>query len=136
MSAGNIGASGSCLYREGYGGLQPAELFDGLKVRLVLLPNDKFSLRNGCDRADYPSDMDGKIVLESTGGDATQFLFYYGFIVATPRQEGYSNLNVPFLGLKGDASKIPVYNTDAGYPMVSKAIQEHLDIPEVLTLGY
>ncbi|KAK3811223.1 MAG: peptidase S8/S53 domain-containing protein [Benniella sp.] len=53
---------------------------------------------------------------EPSTGLASEFPFYSGFIVAAPRVEGVAPVRLPYAGVKGDVSKVPMLDTKAGYP--------------------
>ncbi|KAG0246052.1 peptidase S8/S53 domain-containing protein [Mortierella sp. GBAus27b] len=53
---------------------------------------------------------------EPSTGDASEFPFYSGYVVATPRVQGAISLRIPYAGVKGDVSKIPILDIDSGYP--------------------
>ncbi|KAF9182447.1 hypothetical protein BGZ51_000691 [Haplosporangium sp. Z 767] len=48
-------------------------------------------------------------------GNAAQFPIYSGFVVATP-QKGNVPVHIPYTGLKGDVSKVPIMDTTKGFP--------------------
>ncbi|KAH7039182.1 peptidase S8/S53 domain-containing protein [Linnemannia elongata] len=52
-------------------------------------------------------------------GNAAQFPLYSGFVVATPATEGSPSVHVPYIGLKGDVSKMPIMDTDLGFPSLA-----------------
>ncbi|KAK3811222.1 MAG: peptidase S8/S53 domain-containing protein [Benniella sp.] len=53
---------------------------------------------------------------EPSTGLACEFPFYSGYIVAAPRIEGVAPVRLPYAGVKGDVSKVPMLDTKAGYP--------------------
>jgi len=53
---------------------------------------------------------------EPSTGLASEFPFYSGYIVAAPRVEGVAPVRLPYAGVKGDVSKVPMLDTNAGYP--------------------
>ncbi|KAF9104111.1 hypothetical protein BGX27_010244 [Mortierella sp. AM989] len=55
---------------------------------------------------------------EPKKGNAAQFPIYSGFIVATPKTKGGVAVHVPYTGLKGDVSKVPIMDTDSGFPLL------------------
>ncbi|KAF9579504.1 hypothetical protein BGW38_004214, partial [Lunasporangiospora selenospora] len=52
---------------------------------------------------------------EPKTGEASQFPMYSGYIVATP-QKGNIAVNVPYIGIKGDISKVPIQDASEGFP--------------------
>ncbi|KAG0257813.1 hypothetical protein BG011_003742 [Mortierella polycephala] len=53
---------------------------------------------------------------EPTTGDAAHFPIYSGFIIATPKSKESVPVHVPYSGLKGDFSRVPIMDTDKGFP--------------------
>ncbi|KAG0310638.1 hypothetical protein BGZ99_000256, partial [Dissophora globulifera] len=51
-------------------------------------------------------------------GDATQWPIYSGYVIATPKTVGSVAVHVPYTGLKGDFSQIPIQDTDAAWPQL------------------
>jgi len=67
-----------------------------------------------------PAGKSAKITLhfsEPKNGKASQFPIYSGFVVATPSSKGGVAVHVPYTGLKGDVSKVPIMDVDAKFPM-------------------
>lgn len=56
---------------------------------------------------------------EPSTGLASEFPFYSGYIVATPRIHGAVPVRLPYAGIKGDLSKVPILDTDAGFPSLT-----------------
>ncbi|KAF9970992.1 hypothetical protein BGZ65_010715, partial [Modicella reniformis] len=50
-------------------------------------------------------------------GNADHFPIYSGFVVATPKSKGGVAVHVPYTGLKGDVAKVPIFDTDLGFPL-------------------
>ncbi|KAK3826186.1 MAG: peptidase S8/S53 domain-containing protein [Linnemannia gamsii] len=59
---------------------------------------------------------------EPASGDATQFPLYSGYVVATPATVGGIAVHVPYTGMKGDISKVPMMDTASGFPDLKMAI--------------
>ncbi|KAI8345639.1 peptidase S8/S53 domain-containing protein [Mortierella sp. GBAus27b] len=53
---------------------------------------------------------------EPTTGDPSEFPFYSGYIVATPQENDAISVRIPYVGVKGDVSKVPILDTDSGFP--------------------
>ncbi|KAF9353893.1 hypothetical protein BGX34_011306 [Mortierella sp. NVP85] len=53
---------------------------------------------------------------EPSSGLASEFPFYSGYIVASPQVRDAAPLRLPYAGIKGDVSKVPMLDTDAGFP--------------------
>ncbi|KAG0088685.1 hypothetical protein BGZ92_005830 [Podila epicladia] len=53
---------------------------------------------------------------EPATGKAEEFPIYSGYIVATPNGKGSIPVRVPYAGLKGDLSKVPIQDADEGFP--------------------
>lgn len=69
---------------------------------------------------------------EPSSGDASQFLFYSGFVVATPAIAGGITVHVPYTGMKGDIRNVPMMDTASGFPslmMVSASGRSLVSIP-------
>lgn len=84
-----------------------------------------------------PAGKSAKITLhfkEPTAGNAAQFPIYSGFVVATP-QKGNVAVHVPYTGLKGDVSKVPIMDTTKGFPaaLLADAEGNLKDIPADFT---
>ncbi|KAF9170789.1 hypothetical protein BGX20_008522 [Mortierella sp. AD010] len=78
-----------------------------------------------------------KITLKFTEpkkGKASQFPIYSGFIVATPKSKGGVAVHVPYTGVKGDIRKVPIMDTDSGFPALLASNGTNLnDIPKGYT---
>ncbi|KAG0315972.1 hypothetical protein BG000_005028, partial [Podila horticola] len=53
---------------------------------------------------------------EPATGKAEEFPLYSGYIVATPNGKGSIPVRVPYAGLKGDLSKVPIQDAEEGFP--------------------
>ncbi|KAG0308954.1 hypothetical protein BGZ99_001020 [Dissophora globulifera] len=51
-------------------------------------------------------------------GDETQWPIYSGYVIATPNTAGSVAVHVPYTGLKGDFSKVPIQDSDVGDPKI------------------
>ncbi|KAI1315507.1 hypothetical protein EDD11_000688 [Mortierella claussenii] len=71
------------------------------------------------DKVKIPAGKTAKITLtfkEPAKGDASQFPIYSGYVIATPKSKGSVAVHIPYTGLKGDVSKVPLQDTDRGFP--------------------
>ncbi|KAK3840186.1 MAG: peptidase S8/S53 domain-containing protein [Linnemannia elongata] len=57
---------------------------------------------------------------EPKNGDAKQFPIYSGYVIATPSTEGSPAVHIPYTGLKGDVSQVPMMDVQRGYPKLSQ----------------
>ncbi|KAF9977144.1 hypothetical protein BGZ73_006911 [Actinomortierella ambigua] len=57
---------------------------------------------------------------EPKTGNANEWPLYSGFIVAKPKTKGSVPVSVPYGGIKGDVSKVPIMDTDLGLPVLMK----------------
>ncbi|KAF9110854.1 hypothetical protein BGX27_005818 [Mortierella sp. AM989] len=56
---------------------------------------------------------------EPSTGDASDFPLYSGYIIATPTLSKNSvAVHVPYTGMKGNISEVPIMDTDSKYPMI------------------
>ncbi|KAF9362243.1 hypothetical protein BGX34_006544 [Mortierella sp. NVP85] len=53
---------------------------------------------------------------EPSTGQASEFPFYSGYIVATPQGRDAIPVHIPYAGIKGDIAQVPILDTDAGFP--------------------
>jgi len=53
---------------------------------------------------------------EPSTGDASEFPFYSGFILATPKDGDAVPIRIPYAGVKGDISKLPILDTKSNPP--------------------
>ncbi|KAF9897850.1 hypothetical protein BX616_004879 [Lobosporangium transversale] len=73
------------------------------------------------DKVKIPAGKSAKITLyfsEPKKADAAQFPIYSGYVVATPEKSNVA-VNIPYTGLKGDVSKVPIIDTDSGFPALA-----------------
>ncbi|KAG0080690.1 hypothetical protein BGZ92_000517 [Podila epicladia] len=93
--------------------------------------NNTFPLGTPVIEADYatvsfsakkvqvPAGKTAKITLkfkEPKKGKASEFPIYSGYVIATPSSKGGIPVHVPYTGLKGDVSKVPMQDTAQGFP--------------------
>ncbi|KAG0304335.1 hypothetical protein BGZ98_005638 [Dissophora globulifera] len=55
---------------------------------------------------------------EPKAGKSSQFPIYSGYIIAKPASKDGVPLHVPYTGLKGDFSQVPIMDTDSGFPAI------------------
>ncbi|KAF8923686.1 hypothetical protein BGZ58_002656 [Dissophora ornata] len=70
------------------------------------------------NKVKIPAGKTAKITLsfaEPKTGVASQFPIYSGYIVATPETSNVP-VHIPYTGLKGDVSKVPIQDTTLGFP--------------------
>ncbi|KAK3805128.1 MAG: peptidase S8/S53 domain-containing protein [Benniella sp.] len=53
---------------------------------------------------------------EPSTGQASEFPFYSGYIVATPQGQDAIPVHIPYAGIKGDIAQVPILDTDSGFP--------------------
>ncbi|KAI8601648.1 peptidase S8/S53 domain-containing protein, partial [Dissophora ornata] len=53
---------------------------------------------------------------EPKSGNADEFPLYSGYIIATPASMDGVAVHIPYTGLKGDVSKVPIMDTDNKFP--------------------
>ncbi|KAF9362242.1 hypothetical protein BGX34_006543 [Mortierella sp. NVP85] len=53
---------------------------------------------------------------EPSTGQASDFSFYSGYIVATPRGQDVVPVRIPYAGMKGDFAQLPILDKDSGFP--------------------
>ena len=66
-----------------------------------------------------PAGKSAKITLqfaEPKNGNAKVWPIYSGFVVATPASKNGIPVHVPYTGLKGDVSKVPIMDVEDGWP--------------------
>jgi hypothetical protein len=56
---------------------------------------------------------------EPSTGRASEFPYYSGYIVATPRTQDASPARLPYAGIKGDISQVPILDTKSGFPSLT-----------------
>ncbi|KAF9943317.1 hypothetical protein BGZ65_001109, partial [Modicella reniformis] len=74
-------------------------------------------------KVDLPAGQSAVVTLrfqEPKNGSAEQFPIYSGYIVATPDSQGGVAVHVPYTGLKGDISKVPIMDTSLEFPAVRR----------------
>ncbi|KAG0004129.1 hypothetical protein BGZ80_005670 [Entomortierella chlamydospora] len=72
------------------------------------------------NKVKIPPGKSAKITLsfsQPKKGNAAQFPIYSGYVVATP-QKGNVPVSIPYTGLKGDVAKVPIMDTDQGFPLM------------------
>ncbi|KAF9910497.1 hypothetical protein EC991_006314 [Linnemannia zychae] len=100
-----------------------------------LVSKDQASVTFGSGQVQVAAGQSATVTLtftEPASGDATQFPLYSGYIVATPATAGGIAVHVPYAGLKGDVSKVPMMDTLSGFPdltMVSTNGESLVTIP-------
>ncbi|KAF9582653.1 hypothetical protein BGW38_010926 [Lunasporangiospora selenospora] len=57
---------------------------------------------------------------EPAQGNPANFILYSGYVVATPATQGSSPAHVPYTGIKGDISQVPIMDTDNGFPALAR----------------
>ncbi|KAG0211484.1 hypothetical protein BGX28_007845 [Mortierella sp. GBA30] len=82
-----------------------------------------------------PAGKSVKVILhfkEPETGKANEFPLYSGFVVATPETEDSVAVHVPYTGIKGDIRKVPIMDTDLGFPalMVSNSTGSLSELPK------
>lgn len=53
---------------------------------------------------------------EPSTGKASEFPFYSGYIVATPKGKDAVPVRIPYAGVKGDVAQVPILDIDSGTP--------------------
>ncbi|KAF9399948.1 hypothetical protein BGZ94_005575, partial [Podila epigama] len=81
-----------------------------------------------------PAGKSVKITLnfkEPKAGKASQFPLYSGYVLATPSSKGGVAVSVPYTGIKGDISKVPIMDTDLDFPFMGylNATNDFNEIP-------
>ncbi|KAK3811218.1 MAG: peptidase S8/S53 domain-containing protein [Benniella sp.] len=82
-----------------------------------LLENDEATVTFSNTSVTVPAGKSVTISLqfqEPSTGLASEFPFYSGYIVATPRDA--VPVRLPYAGIKGDVSQVPMLDTKAGFP--------------------
>lgn len=99
-----------------------------------ILANDKATVKFSTTKVSVRAGQTAKIKVQFTQpatGKAEEFPFYSGYIVATPQGKGAIPVRIPYAGVKGDVSKVPILDTDFGVPVafvVNKATGKLGDI--------
>ncbi|KAF9121729.1 hypothetical protein BGW39_010297 [Mortierella sp. 14UC] len=100
-----------------------------------LVSKDQATVAFGSNQVQVAAGQSATVTLtftEPASGDATQFPLYSGYVVATPATAGGIAVHVPYAGLKGDVSKVPIMDTLSGFPdltMVSTSGKSLVTIP-------
>ncbi|KAG0244230.1 hypothetical protein BGX31_009626 [Mortierella sp. GBA43] len=88
-----------------------------------IIEDDYATVSFSANKITIPAGKTAKITLsfkEPKKGKSTQFPIYSGFVIATPKSKGGVPVHVPYTGLKGDVSKIPIFDKgDSGYPSLT-----------------
>ncbi|KAF9282520.1 hypothetical protein BGZ68_005931 [Mortierella alpina] len=100
-----------------------------------LIEADYASVSFSQGRVKIAAGKSAKITLrfkEPKAGKAAQFPIYSGYVVATPSSKGSVAVHVPYTGLKGDVSKVPIMDTDEGFPVLQavNAAGNLTDVPK------
>ncbi|KAF9160040.1 hypothetical protein DFQ26_005917 [Actinomortierella ambigua] len=66
-------------------------------------------------------------------GDAAEWPLYSGYVVANPVTKGSISVSIPYGGIKGDVSKIPIMDTTVGLPTMVRYVNWTL---EAIPNGY
>ncbi|ORZ20140.1 peptidase S8/S53 domain-containing protein [Lobosporangium transversale] len=56
---------------------------------------------------------------EPAAGKSSQFPLYSGYLTATPTSKDGIPISIPYIGLKGDVSQVPIMDTSLGFPALS-----------------
>ncbi|KAF9407316.1 hypothetical protein BGZ76_006134, partial [Entomortierella beljakovae] len=83
-----------------------------------VIENNYASIKFSQNKVKIPAGKSATITLsfsEPKKSNASNFPIYSGYVVATP-EKGNVPVNVPYTGLKGDVSKVPIIDTDLGFP--------------------
>ncbi|KAF9424140.1 hypothetical protein BGZ94_008106 [Podila epigama] len=71
---------------------------------------------------------------EPKKGKANEFPIYSGYVIATPKTKGGIPVHVPYAGMKGDVSKVPMQDTSLGFPDLMSQVDWQVDaIPKNTT---
>ncbi|ORZ17539.1 peptidase S8/S53 domain-containing protein [Lobosporangium transversale] len=79
------------------------------------------TVKFSADKVNIPAGKTAKITLtfkEPKKGDASEFPLYSGYVVAIPKTKGGVAVHVPYTGVKGDIAKVPIFDTDSGFPLL------------------
>ncbi|KAG0205771.1 hypothetical protein BGX28_002694 [Mortierella sp. GBA30] len=86
-----------------------------------ILENDKATVKFSQNKVTVRAGQTIKVKVqfkEPSTGKAEEFPFYSGYIVATPQGKDTVPVRIPYAGLKGDVSKVPISDTDFGVPVL------------------
>ncbi|KAF9310374.1 hypothetical protein BG003_008646, partial [Podila horticola] len=89
-----------------------------------LVEPDYATVSFSSSKVKVPAGKSVKVTLKFTepkAGKAAQFPIYSGYVVATPSSKGGVAVHVPYIGVKGDIAKVPIADTDLGFPNVATA---------------
>ncbi|KAG0052330.1 hypothetical protein BGZ83_002723 [Gryganskiella cystojenkinii] len=84
-----------------------------------VVEDDYASVSFSQNKVKIPGGKSAKITLhfnEPKKGDAKNWPIYSGYVVATPATKGAFPVHVPYTGLKGDVSKIPIVDVEDHWP--------------------
>ncbi|KAF9099221.1 hypothetical protein BGX23_003456 [Mortierella sp. AD031] len=84
----------------------------------IRIEDDFASVTFSQNKVKIPGGKSAKITLnfaEPKNGKASEWPIYSGYIIATP-EKGNVPVHIPYTGLKGDVSKVPMLDTGRGYP--------------------
>ncbi|KAF9980996.1 hypothetical protein BGZ75_007758 [Mortierella antarctica] len=84
-----------------------------------VIESDYATVSFSATKVKVPAGKTVKITLnfkEPKKGKASEFPIYSGYIIATPNSKGGIPVHVPYTGLKGDVSKVPMQDTVQGFP--------------------
>ncbi|KAG0276750.1 hypothetical protein BGZ95_007096 [Linnemannia exigua] len=100
-----------------------------------LISKDQATVSFGSNQIQVAAGQSTTVTLtftEPASGDAAQFPLYSGYVVATPTTAGGVAVHVPYTGVKGDVSKVPMMDTLKGFPsltMATSSSQSFVNIP-------
>ncbi|KAG0345958.1 hypothetical protein BGZ54_005385, partial [Gamsiella multidivaricata] len=111
----------------------------GYPSSVPVIEQDYATVKFSQNKVKIPAGKSAKITLsfsEPKNGKAAQFPIYSGFVVATP-EKGNVPVHVPYTGLKGDVSKVPIMDTSLGFPGMAQLTNDGKlsDIPEDRTFN-
>ncbi|KAF9207328.1 hypothetical protein BGZ49_000680 [Haplosporangium sp. Z 27] len=89
-------------------------------LQVPVIEADYATVKFSADKIKIKAGQTAKITLtfkEPKNGKASEFPIYSGFVIATPTSKGGIPVHVPYTGLKGDVSKVPILDTDSGFPV-------------------
>ncbi|KAF9581252.1 hypothetical protein BGW38_001794 [Lunasporangiospora selenospora] len=86
-----------------------------------ILAKDQATVKFSQDKVTVRAGQTAKVKIqfkEPKSGKAEEFPFYSGYIVATPNGKDSVPVRIPYGGIKGDISKVPIQDTDFGTPVL------------------
>ncbi|KAG0371291.1 hypothetical protein BGZ54_007480 [Gamsiella multidivaricata] len=86
-----------------------------------ILENDKATVKFSQTKITIRAGKTAKVKVqfkEPSTGKASEFPFYSGYIVATPQGKDAVPVRIPYAGVKGDVSRVPILDTDYGVPLL------------------